>query len=440
MSDVRISTYANLVQTEFRDTFTMAPLSPTPLRAMAMNLEIQPGGNTFREFVTPFVRGTSSNLATIRARTSNTNPLTTNVDNFGQITSTVERIGYLDHTIIDSYEWARDVEHTSGIDALYNQPDRVASRLRTQFDEAYNQWQHEKVLAQAIYSNEWIVASSSTGVTNAAINALDTTFEITDAFKAYSGIAVGDIVKIGDARKPSDNTSAVETIDVVTIKTLGGDSSGAGTNSIITIETDTDEFPASRSADGDGNQGTAFEKLKVTLSAHSSGARVQIDIPQALTVLTADPIMTSINTARIRANSVGGEFVVYHTPEADAMLFGTNSSGVRTPMVANDFLGKDVLFNGELTRYRGMNLMVDSNALSRTESYSGTDLASERHYIWGFVKGMTFGYGEPLKGGGTFEQIVGTDAKLFKFSFLEISGAATLYAGSLKGFLLPVTV
>ena len=440
MADNRYSTYANQVQTEFRDLFNMAPVAPTPLRAMAQELAIQPGGNTFREYITPFVRGTSTTLSAVRALTSN-NPLTTNPSYAGQISSIEENIGYKNHTIEDAFTFGRDIELTAGIDTLYNQPDQLAARLKKQFDESYAQWAHEKCLAQAVYSNEWILDDDSTVSLTAAVSSSDTTFDISDAEKTSSGIAVGDIVKVGNKRRPSDNSSAVETIDVALVKTVGADGSGAGTNnSQITIEATAANFPASDSFDGDGKQGKAFEKLVTSLAAHASGARVQIDRPQALTVTNVDYILSKIKTSKLKANLAGGEFVVYMTPEVDEVLFGTNASGVRTPVVANDFLGKEVLFNGELEKYRGMYTMVDSNALSRTEASSGSDLTTRRHYIWAFVKGQTFGFGEPLKGGGTMDSIVGTDNKLMKFTYLEVSGAVTLYMGSLKGFLIPVTV
>ena len=440
MADNRYSTYAAQIQTEFRDSFNMAPVAPTALRAMAFNLEIQPGGNTFREYVTPFVRGTVSNLTALRARTTNTNPLTTSLTHGGQITSNVEKIGYLDHTVDTTFEWARDLEMTAGIDALYNQPSQVAARLRTQFDAAYAQWAHEECLSEAIYANEWLLASTSTISLAAAIVAGATTFKITDALKASSGLAVGDLVKIGDKRRPGSDPSSTEIIDVVIVKTLGADGSGGGALSLITIETDTAKFPASDSMDGAGQEGLGFTKIKQSLAAHANGARVQIDRPQAITPVNVDSIMSKIKTAKLRANVYGSDFICYMTPEVEEVLYGSNASGVQTPMLANEYLGKDILFNGEMSKYRGMVNMVDSNALSRTESIDGNLLATQRHYIWCFVKGQTFGFGEPLKGSGTVDKIVGTDEKLSKFSFLEVAGARTLYMGSLKGFLLPCTV
>jgi hypothetical protein len=159
-----------------------------------------------------------------------------------------------------------------------------------------------------------------------------------------------------------------------------------------------------------------------------------------LAVENADNLFSKIKTAKLRANVYGHNFVTYMTPEVDEVLFGTNSSGVRTPIVANDLLGKEVLFNGDMAKYRGMVLMADSGALSRTQANSTTDLSATRHYVWCFVQGLTFGFGEPLKGGGTVDTIHGTDSKLMKFSYLEVAGAKTLYNGSIRAFLMPVTV
>ena len=439
MTDNRITTFAGQVQTEFLDSFQSNPLPVTPLKACAKSLPSTDNSNTFREYILPYRAGTVTDLTSWRALGSATNPLTSNATHGGQIASTARPNKYMDHTINTVYYDAFDVDGTTGIDGKHNSPEAAASRMRKTFDQALMQFEHEQCALQALSSNQWIVPAAATTVLSTAIAASDTTFELTDAIKASSGIAAGDLVKIGDKRTPNYDDGVTEYMDVVLIKTVGGNGSGGGTESTITIETDIDDIPPSLTLDGrifkDG--------CDVVLTAHDADVAVQIDRPTAITEANIDNVLANFRTYAQRAYIAGKKFVLYMAPEVFEVVVGTTTGGVRSPMVANDFLGKGILTTGEVYEYRGMILMSDANAISREYAggASGTtnSLAAIRHYIWAFEKGETFGYGKLLQG-SSMDKLEGRAGLLYKFSYAEVSGSTMLYNGSIKSFLMPVTV
>ena len=439
MTDNRITTFAGQVQTEFLDSFQTTPLPMTPLKACAKSLPSLDGSNVFREYVLPYRAGTVSDLTTWRALGSATNPLTSSTTHGGQITSTARPNEYMDHTINTVYYDAFDVDQTCGVDAKYNSPEQAAARMRKTFDQALMQFEHEQCASEALKSNQWIVPAAATTISPEAITATDTTFELTDIEAAASGILVGDIVKIGDKRTPNYDGGVVEYMDTVLIKTDGGASSGTGSNTLFTIETDTDLLPPSLTLSG-----RVFKDgLDVVLTAHDANVVVQIDRPTALTVANVDATLARFRTYAQRAYIAGTNFVLYMAPEVFEVIVGTSTAGVRTSVVANDFLGKDVLVTGEMVTYRGMTLMSDANAISRQYGggASGTtvELAATRHYIWAFEKGETFGYGKLLQG-NSMDKLEGRAGMLHKFSYAEVSGSSMLYNGSIKSFIMPVTV
>ena len=436
MPDERITQFAGQVQTLFLDDFKADPLPRVPLMALAKT-DLVPtgeGSNTFRIFKRPFVRGQVETLAEFRARASSNNPLTTGT-NAGQIVSKEMPNQFEDHTVDTVFTCAYDLEHTAGIDAKFNSPERVAKRARQTYQDSLLQFQHEQLASLMPFADEWIVPDVATISLSDAVTAGDTTFNITNAEKVSSNIAIGDMVKLGDKRAPNALDGAVEEVEVALVKTIGADGSGTtGGDSLITIETDRTLFPVS-----DTLAGPVFNKLVILLAAHASGARVQLDKPTAVNTQSIDELMTQVRTSASRSFIMPNRFILYFPPEPFAVLHGSSSTGVAAPLLANDFLGRDVLLTGETGIYRGMKILSDANAVSRTQANSTVDLAATRHYIWAFEMNESIAFAHILSA-GTVDRIQGTAGLLEKLSWAEVSGPILSRQGAIRSIMIPVTV
>ena len=164
MADNRMTTFAGQVQTLFVDSFDADPMPKTALMAMA-NTNLVPvakGSNTFRLFYKPWKREERTNLAGLRGLGAGLNPLTTHPTYAGQLPSQTLPNSYEDVTIDTVYTDAYDIDETSGLDALYNSPERVAARVREVYQNGLVQHQHEECAMQAIYSDEWLVLPAAT--------------------------------------------------------------------------------------------------------------------------------------------------------------------------------------------------------------------------------------------------------------------------------------
>lgn len=439
MADNRITTWAGQVQEHFMADIKGDPLPACPLEALAKT-DLVPeseGSNTFRFFTRPFVRATRESLETFRARGSGTNPLTSNATNGGQLVSSAIPNKYETLTVDTVSSGGYDIDTTAGVDSKFNSPEEITKRARQVMAEALKQEKQEIILGQALYSSEWVLASASTVSLTAAVSASDTSFDISDAEKASSGIAVGDIVKIGAAITPNADDGLVETIDVALVKTVGADGSGAGTdNSQIDIETVTANFPKGRNSLAP----VIFDQLAVSLAAHDSGVRVQIDRPQTLSVQTADRLIQDIKVQAQNSFIDMAMLVSYVTPEVLEVMYGTNSSGVKSPVVANDILGEKVLKEGvEQAKYRGIQFVSDANAMSRLDAISTTDLSSPRHYIWCFERNESVAYASVLNS-VALDKLEGRAGLLYKLTWAVIHDAMMPRAGKIRSFLLPVTI
>lgn len=434
MADLRYTTVVGQFQTELTDLISENPMVPTVLEAMAAPLENISETNTFREYISNVDKGTSSTLTVDRAKTS-LNTFTTNPSYNGALASSSLNLEYIDHTIEDTWSKSCDIDLTGGIDAKHNSPSAQAARAFKMFSESFRLWKDDKISAKALESNTWIVPAAATITLGAAVTAGATTFEISDADKASSGLAAGAIVKIANTRANGSVLNAEkEYIDVVQIKTVGADESGTGTNSLITIVTNRTEMSTSMSQFGD----TFVNGLRTSLRAHADGTTVQIDTPTAITTTNIDSIVQGIRTKATRAYIYGKALTLYVTPEVYEVMQGVSASGVFAPMAANDFLGKEVLMEGDFAQMRGMMVTSNANALAREGGVSDAALAKPIHYIWAFEAGKTFGYG--MRDSFSTTQEVQGSAVLKRHIEYKICGFTMLYSGSQKSFLLPVTV
>jgi len=438
MADNRKTSFSDQVQTLFMDSIKSDPVPATPLEALAIKnlVPTSKGSNTFRFFTRPHVPMTKETLTEFRAR-SGTNPLTTDATAGGQIASSAMPNKYEEITIDTVCSQAFDIEKSAQIDSKFSSPAELSARARVIYEESWMQEKHNEIAKQCIYSDEWIVPTAATSVTAGAITAADTTFLLTDAIKASTGIAVGDFVKLGDKRVASATGGLEESVDVVLVKTVGIDGSGGGSNSTITIETVATNFPNSRNSFA----GDIFASLKVALSAHASGARVQIDRPYAaITPLNVDSVITKLNTQLANNFISGGNRVIYTTPEVIEAMFGVNSSGVASAPVANDFLGKELLKqNVQTYMYRGFKVIADANAVARLDAIGATDLSSARHYIWAFETNQSFAYASILQS-MSVDLIPGTAGLLHKFSVANFHGSMMHRQGAIKSVVCPVTI
>lgn len=440
MTDNRITTWAGQVQELFTTDFKADPLPATTLESLAKTdlVPTSEGSLTFRVFTRAFIRPTRTTLTAFRALGSGTNPMTSDPTNGGQIASTAIPNKYETLTIEKVTYGAYDIDLTSGIDAKENQPEQVVARARAIMAEGIAQDKHELILGQALFSNKWVVPTAANISGALAITAAATTFDISDAEKASSGIAVGDFVKIGANITPNATDGVVETIDVALVKTVGADGSGTGaTDSLITIETDTTKFPIGRNSLAP----VIFDRLVTSLSAHDLGVQIQIDRPQTASVTTIDNLFIQIEDEASDAFIDMSMLVCYVPNQVQSLMYGTNASGVKSPVVANDILGADVLKKGVKAQgtYRGVQFVADANAMARTEANSTTDLSSARYYIWCFERNESVAYQSALES-TAMDNLPGRGGLLKKLSWVMIHDSMMPRAGKIRSFLMPVNI
>ncbi len=426
MADLRYTGKIGLFQTELKDLFASDPVAPTVLEALAKPLVAVEGTSTFREYIKTLSKGISSTLTADRAVTSG-NLFTTNPSYNGKMVSTTNNVDYMDHEIEDTWKDAFDLDLTSGLDSQFNSPDRQAARAKERFDESFTQWKDDKIAAKALESNEWIVPAAANGTLDGAVTAGDTTFDVQTGEVASMGIAAGTIIKIGSKRTWGTKTEAeVEYMDIAIVKSVSTDT--------VTIETDTANFPTSMSMFGD----TFVNGLRTSLRAHADNVTVQVDTPTAITTTNIDDLLGDIRTKATRSYIIGKKLTLYVSPEVYQVMQGISASGVFSPMAANDFLGKEVISNGDFGQVRGMKVTSNANALGREGGIADAALANPIHYIWAFEEGNTFGYG--MRASYSDLQDVQGSPILKQHLEYKICGFTMLYSGSQRSFLVPVTV
>lgn len=436
MTDRRTTTFAGAVQTLFLDSFEADPMPKSALMAMANTnlVPVSEGSNTFRLFYKPWKRGTRTNLTDFRALGAGLNPLTTDATYRGQLAPSAMPNKHEDVTVDTVYYDAFDIDGTSGLDAKYNSPERVAARAREVYQNGLIQHQHEEIAMQAIYSDEWLVPAAATSVTSKVIAAGATTFNVTNAIKTSTAIAAGDLVKIGAKRTLNATDGVVEDVDVVLVKTVGADDSGtdgAG-YSLITIEADATLKPTSYTLTGN-----CFAKVKIALTAHASGVRIQVDRPIALSSsVFADTYINQLRTLAARAFIDPTKLTLYMSPEVFENLSASTS-----PITANFLLGEKVFTSGDIATVRGLSVVSEANAISRSKKglTANSDLSAVRHYVWAFERNNTFAYAQMLKSLAN-DDIPGTAGLLSKLSWADVSGSILGRQGAIRSILMVVTV
>ncbi len=426
MPDLRYTTVTGQFQTELTDLQAEVLSVPTVLEALAKPLENITETNSYREYIEGLDKGVSSTLTEDRAKTS-LNQFTTDPAYNGSAVSSPLTLKYLDHTIEDTWQKAFDIDETGGVDAKLNSPADQAARAHRMFSTSFRLWKDDKISAKALESNTWIVPAAANGALKTAVTAGATTFVLKAGQGASMGITAGSIVKVANKRVWGAPTGGeAEYIDVVLVKSISTDT--------VTIETDPTKFPTSMSQFGD----TFKNGLRTSLRAHAVGTLVQVDTPTAITTVNIDDTIAGIRTAATRAFIFGKSLMLYVTPEVYQKIQGVSATGVFAPMVANEYLGKEVLLEGDFAQTRGMMVTSNANALARAGGVSDAALAKPIHYVWAFETGETFGYG--MRASYTSLQPVRGSAILKQHIEYKICGFTMLYRGSQKSFLLPVTV
>ena len=428
MADERINDYTGQYQKRLIERFQKDPIGKRPLMAMA-NKSVIPtgkGANEYRVYTKPFVRGNRSTLDAVRAKTTG-NFLTSDPTKGGQIASKSLGLKYEDFKIEDTFDFGNEVDLTLGIDNPVNSVENQTKIAKEVHDGALSLHVHELLLEQAILSDEWISDAPDLTLTD-AITAGATTFKVSNADKAY--IAEEMFVKIGNKRMANAVVGLVENVDVVMVASggVGADDTGGSGKSLITIETDTGNFPAGYHFDGAGE---IFTRLVTSLAAHDANTRIQVDKPIAITSENVDEkVIRKIRTKAIRSYIDPKRLTNYLPPEVTDIM-----SSEKTPFVQNDFLGKGILTDGRTGTLRGIASVEEPDAVSRTLS-DGTVI----HYVWTFQRNESFCYKEFLDSRAVGEKMQGRANTLIKDTYFYVGGAHTPRNGAIRMLLTAVKI
>ena len=426
MSDNRINDYAGQYQIALEEKFQDYPLGQRPLLKLA-NQNVIPtakGSNEFRIFSETFRRG---NVSTLEAhRSANTgNILTSDPTIGGQIPSQARNLRYEDFKLDVVFTDAHEVDLSLGIDNPVNSVEKQTKFAHKTHSRAFDLFVHELLLAQAVNADEWITGVQDLVIVE-AITAGATTFKVSN--EDAENIEVERFVKIGNKRNAFDDPGLDPAVDVVMVDSVGAADSGGSGLTLITIEDDSANFPKGYHFDG---QGEIFKSLKTSLSEHKAGVRVQIDKPIALTEENVDKeLVRKIRTKAKRSYITPNGLLAFMPPEVSNVM-----ESEKTPFVANEFLGKDVLTDGRIGRIRGIDLVDEADSVSRVMSDG-----SIVHYVWVFERYNSFAYKEFLKSRALGEVMQGRAGMLLKDSYFYNVGAHTPRDGAIRAMLVPVSV
>jgi len=363
--------FANALQAFFDTEVKTHPQAPTLLEAMAVpksSVQKLKGKFDFRFFEAPESEGTQSTVTAEKASGTSIfesgNRIATKAFSLGNEDFKLETL------YTDGYEMSK-VDY--GFNDVLGSAQKLAKELRGVYERGRVQFKELMIAQQLMFADEWLTGADDVALSD-AITAEDTTFKVTNANAA--DLLAGRIVKIGNkitARSLSDSKT-VEMTDVVMIKTKGAADSGGSGKTLITIETNKALFPLNLRT---GRK--SFNALGVALTAHASGARIQIDKPLSMSEALAP------NTF----NKLMGE-MAKATDDEKGVLFYTNhdvithTRGTASAVTANDFIGKELMTNGKLGEVYGATLLRTNNGICRND---GTD---DVFYIAGFKRGKSF--------------------------------------------------
>jgi hypothetical protein len=150
----------------------------------------------------------------------------------------------------------------------------------------------------------------------------------------------------------------------------------AKSTNTLTIETDAANFPTEKT----GGKKEFFKKLETALPEIADGSVVKGDAPITISKTTFYDYLVDLGNKPLELDVDGGGFNVFSSLKP-ITLFKKDES----VLLKNDFLGKDVILNGEVRKAAGMNVISSNNGISRIDGNG-----ERRFYIWVVKRGQSF--------------------------------------------------
>lgn len=226
----------------------------------------------------------------------------------------------------------------------------VTEKIARQLNVTLQQNDEIDIASNFVYTPVENIISGAKDTVNGAVTEGDTTITLDDA----TNFSAGDIIFFTDT---SGDTGAA------LIKSKA-------TNT-LTIETDSSLFPQGGALANKDH----FAKLVTALPAIADGAVVAGDKPIAVTKSTIYDKMVELHEAPANFDVPSGDFCAFSVGQPINLLKKEDST-----VLKNDFLGKEVILNGQVLQLDGMNIIKNNNGIQRLAN------GKMRFYVWVFKK------------------------------------------------------
>ena len=223
--------------------------------------------------------------------------------------------------------------HDQRISSIPALAEKYAANIRKNFEESVVE---ADILSNFVFTPTDNIISGASTTVNGAVIAGATTI----TFASAADFTAGDIFFFTDTN--GDTGAAL-------VKSIA-------TNT-ITIEDDEANFPS-----GLGNE-EFFYKLVTALPAIADGSVIKGDKPISLTKSNVHDYLIDLRTKIIRSKVGASDLFAHAMVDAFSLLAKDSATPVK-----NDFLGKDVIVNGEIKRGAGMDLLASAVGLARSVS------------------------------------------------------------------------
>ncbi len=354
----------------------------------------------FKLFTRPQKQGTESDVPTEKASAGNIfkagNKITTSQYGLGHEKFKINSL------YKDGYEISKEDLRFTTIPDLVNQIFKTYKEGQQLFREA----QISRVL---LTGDRWITGATDVAV-NGAITAGATTFDVDDV----TDIAAGRLLKIGNTISTVTTEQEAENYDVVLVKSVSVNT--------ITIETDPALFPTNLFGF------SSFKGLSTSLKAHADATKVQIDKPKTLSEALSAGLINDLQISTSEQNLKEDDtlFLMNHAP------FG-KIRGTSSPVVANEFFGRQVLKSGKIDQLYGAKIFRSNFGICRNDGTSNV------YYIIGFERNRSFVAPKLLESSAV--EPAPQQAGLVKtMTWAEINGAHAHRAGRRRIVVMPVVL
>lgn len=403
----------------FMDTFLNEdPKGEMILSRLAGTAKLKPGTNEAITYTKTLTMGTLSTLAGERQAATG-NVLTSDATKGGVIASKAVGLKYETFKLQEVYKFGAEVTADKDLDdGVLN----TQGQARVNADAYMDSWEivkHQEILSNMIFANSWCGDDDKnlSALTLATASGA-TTFRVSEAFAA--NIYPGIFVHVADKIERDSTTGQTPTPNTVMVASKAAASGG---NVVVTIETDSANFPIGYEQEGTGDgHGKIFKKLSTSLSAHASGTRIQTDYPLVLTKDNADT--SFVRKLRYKANKAKIPMkgrIVYTTLEVVDILGDKDN-----PWVENDILGKGILTDGELGMLRGLKIAAEDIAAKRVLS------DQTLHYSWLLRSGETVFWKELSRKRAINEKLLERADMIGKDTYFDVYGSHCPRSGRLN--------